>query len=81
MNITSTEAVAEAEELGEIMTSLLKRMRAHAFKTCPRGHENIDGFRDYGEAVAQHTLSIRSLEEAVMRQQKVGFYSGVGEEA
>lgn len=80
--MTKLEAVTTAKQFRKDADELLQRMKAHRKEMCrpvPPIQTTVDGVvvgeqsgelwgDDQGEAIAQHTLSIRDLESAIMRQ-------------
>lgn len=79
--MTKLEAVAKAKSFRQRLDELLQEMKEHKRVLIDtRAHEGRPAsqqvtikphgelFADAGEAIAQHTLSIRDLESAIMRQ-------------
>jgi len=64
--MTKLEAIAIAKQFRKDADELLQRMKQH--KTVFREEIAFGACDDAGEAIAQHTLSIRDLESAIMRQ-------------
>lgn len=56
--------IVEAKQFRKEMDDILQRMKRHR-ETFPTQFGN---FEDFGETCANHTLSIRDLESAIMRQ-------------
>ena len=75
--MTKLEAIATAKQFRKDADELLQPMKTHRVSLLKRVHEGAgtvhiqphgEVFEDVGEAIAQHTLSIRDLESAIMRQ-------------
>lgn len=67
--MTKLEAIQQAKQFRKDADELLQRMKCHkqlmAVQIAPHEERFAD---DVGEAIAQHTLSIRDLESCIMRQ-------------
>lgn len=75
--MTKLAAIATAKQFRKDADELLQRMKTHRVSLLKRAQEGAgtvhiqphgEVFEDVGEAIAQHTLSIRDLESAIMRQ-------------
>ncbi len=71
--MTKLEVIAAAKQFRVDADALLQRMKVHrrnllASEGMDCATDHPERFEDGGEAVAQHTLSIRDLESAIMRQ-------------
>ena len=73
--MTRLESIASAKRFRKDADELLQRMKAHKVVLCtPPAIPHVEGEPwegwgdDHGEAIAQHTLSIRDLESCIMRQ-------------
>ena len=73
--MTKLEAIAAAKQFRKDADELLQRMKDHKKSLCipnrpsvPDGEPWEGWGDDQGEAIAQHTLSIRDLESCIMRQ-------------
>lgn len=64
--MTKLEAIAAAKQFRKDADDLLQRMKDH--KNRLREYLAVGACEDPGEVIAQHTLSIRDLESAIMRQ-------------
>lgn len=68
--MTVLEAIAASKQFRKDADELLQRMKAH--KTALQKHAKSpwgdDPWVDFGEVIAQHTLSQRDLESSIMRQ-------------
>ena len=64
--MTNEELIKKAKELRVSMDSVLQQMKDH--KTEITVSLKTNNHQDPGEVSAQHTLSIRDLESAIMRQ-------------
>jgi hypothetical protein len=65
-DLTKESAIVAAKQFRKDLDDLLQQMKAHR-ATMLRSVE-VSYAEDQGEAIAQHTLSIRDLESAIMRQ-------------
>ena len=63
--MTSEEAIKESKQFRKDADELLQRMKAHRARL---QSETVEGAEDRGEVTANHILSIRDLESAIMRQ-------------
>lgn len=71
--MTKGQAIANAKTTRAQLDDILQRMKAHLKELVrvsrgPVTAEEADMSNTIGEAIAQHTLSMRALEEAIMRQ-------------
>lgn len=64
--MTNEELIKKAKELRVSMDSVLQQMKDN--KTEITASLKTNNHQDPGEVLAQHTLSIRDLESAIMRQ-------------
>jgi len=65
--MTKEHAIITAKQFRKDADELLQRMKEH--KTDLLKHAQVPlGFDDQSEAIAQHILSIRDLENCIMRQ-------------
>jgi hypothetical protein len=68
--MTKLIAIAKSKEFRKRADDLLQDMKEHNTilkgESLPHGHP--EGLLDRGEAIAQHTISIRDMESAIMRQ-------------
>lgn len=64
--MTNDELIKKAKELRVSMDSVLQQMKSH--KTEIAASLKTNNHQDPGEVLAQHTISIRDLESAIMRQ-------------
>lgn len=72
--MTKLEAIAASKQFRKDADELLQRMKEH--KSNLTNMENTGIADDRGETIAQHTISIRDLESAIMRQGMVLKYIG-----
>lgn len=67
-NLTKEEAITKSKEFRKRLDALLQEMKDHkAHMLYPMPPECPHFAEDGSEAIAQHTLSIRDLESAIMR--------------
>lgn len=66
--MTKGQAIANAKTTRAQLDDILQRMKAHRKAMTDNPYSQIDGADDFVEAISQHTLSVRALEEAIMRQ-------------
>lgn len=64
--MTKLEAIAASKQFRKDADELLQRMKEH--KNRLREYLAVGACEDPSEVIAQHTLSIRDLESAIMRQ-------------
>lgn len=85
--MTKEQAIITAKQFRKDADALLQRMKEHKAKLISRSHEGKTSgqveikphgelFEDIGETIAQHILSTRDLESAIMRQGMVLKYIG-----
>jgi hypothetical protein len=69
--MTKLEAIKASKQFRKDADDLLQRMKDHKKRMMLAPSAEYvpeEGFIDVGEAIAQHTLSIRDLESTIMRQ-------------
>lgn len=66
--MTRDEAVMRAKEFRRDADALLQRMKEHRESLTLEAWREDTEPKDLGEVVAQHVISIRELEGAIMRQ-------------
>ena len=66
--ITVKEAIIEAKQFRKDADELLQRMKKHTGKLKKLIEPLGDNTMDKGEVIANHVLSVRHVEDAIMRQ-------------
>lgn len=67
MNEATAALTAEAKAIRADLDAVLQRMKTHRDEiTTP--HLHMEGVKDQREVVANHIISIRAVEDAIMRQ-------------
>lgn len=61
------EAIKQAKSFRQDLDAVLQRMKQHK-KDLTGNCDDKNDFIDHGETIAQHMLSCRDLESAIMRQ-------------
>ena len=63
--MTKNQAITESKLIRQRLDSVLQQMKEHKNQLCLKWD---DGPENMGEVLANHTLSIRAVEDAILRQ-------------